>query len=75
MRNRRSAISWSSCRAFPLVSSADLQTRKQYSDALNMTQQLLLSDQIMSAAIYQSASQQLQAAVDKVNQSALQQQQ
>ena len=57
------------------VSSADLQTRKQYSDALNMTQQLLLSDQIMSAAIYQSASQQLQAAVDKVNQSALQQQQ
>jgi hypothetical protein len=40
-----------------------------------MTQQLLLSDQIMSAAIYQSASQQLQAAVDKVNQSALQQQQ
>ena len=30
---------------------------------------------IMSAAIYQSASQQLQAEVDKVNQSALQQQQ
>ena len=58
-----------------VVSSADLQTRKQYSDALNLTQQLLLSDQIMSAATYQSASQQLQAAVDKVNQSALQQQQ
>lgn len=49
----------------------DAAVRKDLSDTLNQVQQLLASDQLMSATVYQNASQALQASVDKVNQSAL----
>lgn len=50
---------------------ADPAARTQLADALTQAQQLLATDQLMSASVYQNAGAALQAGVDKVNQSAL----
>ncbi|MBT1177312.1 hypothetical protein JS532_06995 [Bifidobacterium callimiconis] len=52
-------------------SKADPTARQQLSEALTQSQQLLATDQLMSASVYQNAGAALQAGVDKVNQSAL----
>lgn len=74
--NARQALTDQLAQAQQLSTSAnyskiDAAARKEYSDALNQVQQLLASDQLMSVTVYQNASHNLQAGVDKVNQSAL----